>query len=185
MWLAPPTLSPSARPGRWSSIVTRQRSEVTVALTHTVCVPLFDISNCNCDVIGERERANLVVQLAPFFCILYISIRPARPHSVMFYVVLNMCRAHSFSTTLTTSCSLLASTLHQPFGFRHFLPRIIWITPARQQWSPIRPARPHTVMFYVVLNMRDMRKIFCITHCTGSSHCSRAIAVPPSLPTRS
>ena len=69
MWLAPPTLSPSVRPGRWSSIVTRQRSEVTVALTHTVCVPLFDISNCNCDVIGERERANLVVQLAPFFCI--------------------------------------------------------------------------------------------------------------------
>ena len=121
VWLAPPTLSPSARPGRWSSIVTRQRSEVTVALTHTVCVPLFDISNCNCDVIGERERANLVVQLAPFFCI-YISIRPARPH---------------------------------------------------------------TVMFYVVLNMRHMIKIFCITHCTGSSHCSRAIAVPPSLPTRS
>ena len=33
--------------------------------SHCVCVPLFDISNCNCDVIGERERANLVVQLAP------------------------------------------------------------------------------------------------------------------------
>ena len=27
------------------------------------------VSNCNCDVIGEWEQANLVVQLAPFFCI--------------------------------------------------------------------------------------------------------------------
>ena len=103
VWLAPPTLSPSARPGRWSSIVTRQRSEVTVALTHTVCVCSYILtSNCNCDVIGERERANLVVQLAPFFCI---------------YIYLS-------------------------------------------------DPRPHTVMFCVVLNMRHMRKIFCITHCT-------------------
>ena len=100
----------------WEMVFHRHETEVrghSSPNSHCVCVPLFDISNCNCDVIGERERANLVVQLAPF-----------------------------------------------------------------------RPARPHTVMFYVVLNMRHMRKIFCIT-CTGSSHCSRAIAVPPSLPARS
>ena len=39
-------------------------------------------------VIGERERANLVVQLARFFYI-YIYIYPALMFAVMFYVTLN------------------------------------------------------------------------------------------------
>ena len=88
----------------WEMVFHRHETEVrghSSPNSHCVCVPLFDISNCYCDVIGERERANLVVQLAPFFCM---------------YIII--------------------------------------------------PARPHTVMFYVVLNMRHMRKIFCITHCT-------------------
>ena len=37
-------------------------------------------------LIGERERANLVVQLARFF---YIYIYPALMYAVMFYVILN------------------------------------------------------------------------------------------------
>ena len=59
----------------WEMVFHRHETEVrghSSPNSHCVCVPLFDISNCNCDVIGERERANLVVQLAPFFCILYI-----------------------------------------------------------------------------------------------------------------
>ena len=45
-------------------------------------------------VIGERERANLVVQLARFFYIyiyvyMYIGIYPALMYAVMFYVILN------------------------------------------------------------------------------------------------
>ena len=58
----------------WEMVFHRHETEVrghSSPNSHCVCVPLFDISNCNCDVIGERERANLVVQLAPFFCILY------------------------------------------------------------------------------------------------------------------
>ena len=100
----------------WEMVFHRHETEVrghSSPNSHCVCVPLFDISNCNCDVIGERERANLVVQLAPFF-----------------YV-------YNYTGEAT---------------YRN------------------------------VLHMRHMRKIFCITHCTGSS---RAIAVPPSLPTRS
>ena len=38
--------------------------------------------------IGERERANLVVQQARFFYI-YIYIYPALMYAVMFYVILN------------------------------------------------------------------------------------------------
>ena len=57
----------------WEMAFHRHETEVrghSSPNSHCVCVPLFDISNCNCDVIGERERerANLVVQLAPFFC---------------------------------------------------------------------------------------------------------------------
>ena len=55
----------------WEMVFHRHETEVrghSSPISHCVCVPLFDISNCNCDVIGERERANLVVQLAPFFC---------------------------------------------------------------------------------------------------------------------
>ena len=40
----------------------------------------------NMYIIGERERANLVVQLARFF---YIYIYPALMYAVMFYVILN------------------------------------------------------------------------------------------------
>ena len=39
--------------------------------------------------IGERERANLVVQLARFFYIYNIGIYPALMYAVMFYVILN------------------------------------------------------------------------------------------------
>ena len=39
-------------------------------------------------IIGDRERANLVVQLARFFYI-YIYIYPALMYAVMFYVILN------------------------------------------------------------------------------------------------
>ena len=57
----------------WEMVFHRHETEVrghSSPNSHCVCVFLyFDISNCNCDVIGERERANLVVQLAPFFCI--------------------------------------------------------------------------------------------------------------------
>ena len=67
MWLAPPTLSPLGQ--TWEMVFHRHETEVrghSSPNSHCVCVALFDISNCNCDVIGERERANLVVQLAPF-----------------------------------------------------------------------------------------------------------------------
>ena len=37
-------------------------------------------------IIGERERANLVVQPARFFC---LYIYPALMYAVMFYVILN------------------------------------------------------------------------------------------------
>ena len=88
----------------WEMVFHRHKTEVrghSSPNSHCVCVPLFDISNCNCDVIGERERANLVVQLAPFFCIyIYISIRPARPHTVMFYVVLNVSHEKASRTAL-------------------------------------------------------------------------------------
>ena len=40
-----------------------------------------------CFIVGERERANLVVQLARFF---YIYVYPGAAHTVMFYVLLNM-----------------------------------------------------------------------------------------------
>ena len=62
----------------WEMVFHRHETEVrghSSPNSHCVCVPLFDISYCNCDVIAERERANLVVQLAPFFCI-YIIIYP-------------------------------------------------------------------------------------------------------------
>ena len=46
-------------------------------------------------VIGERERANLVVQLARFFYIyIYIYIYPALMYAVMFYVILNKRKLH-------------------------------------------------------------------------------------------
>ena len=48
-------------------------------------------------VIGERERAYLVVQTARFFCIyiyLYIYIYPALMYAVMFYVILNKRKLH-------------------------------------------------------------------------------------------
>ena len=54
----------------WEMVFHRHETEVrghSSPNSHCVCVFLyFDISNCNCDVIGEREGANLVVQLAPF-----------------------------------------------------------------------------------------------------------------------
>ena len=43
-------------------------------------------------IIGERERAYLVVQTARFFCILYIY--PALMYAVMFYVILNKRKLH-------------------------------------------------------------------------------------------
>ena len=48
---------------------------------------MHDQTNLN-DVIGERERAYLVVQLARIFC-LYIYIYPALMYAVIFYVILN------------------------------------------------------------------------------------------------
>ena len=47
-------------------------------------------------IIGERERANLVVQLARFFGIyIYIYIyHPALMYAVMFYVILNKRKLH-------------------------------------------------------------------------------------------
>ena len=50
-----------------------------------------------CAFIGERERAYLVVQLARFFCLLYIYIyiyHPALMYAVMFYVILNKRKLH-------------------------------------------------------------------------------------------
>ena len=44
-------------------------------------------------LIGERERAYLVVQTARFFCI-YIYIYPALMYAVMFYVILNKRKLH-------------------------------------------------------------------------------------------
>ena len=41
------------------------------------------------NLIGERERANLVVQLARFFYIYVYCIYPALMYAVMFYVILN------------------------------------------------------------------------------------------------
>ena len=44
-------------------------------------------------IVGERERANLVVQLACFFYIyiyIFMYVYPGAAHTVMFYVLLNM-----------------------------------------------------------------------------------------------
>ena len=44
-------------------------------------------------IIGERERAYLVVQTARFFYI-YIYLYPALMYAVMFYVILNKRKLH-------------------------------------------------------------------------------------------
>ena len=55
-------------------------------------------------IIGERERANLVVQLARFFC-LYIIIYPALMYAVMFYVILNKRKGRNFVREISrTQC---------------------------------------------------------------------------------
>ena len=99
----------------WEMVFHRHETEVrghSSPNSHCVCVFLyFDISNCNCDVIGERERANLVVQLAPFFCI-YIYLSDPRPHTVMFYVVLNMC--HMRKIFCITHCTLDLAIAAEP-----------------------------------------------------------------------
>ena len=61
---------------------------------------LGDKHTCNLQMgrghklIGERERAYLVVQTARFFCALFIYIYPALMYAVMFYVILNKRKLH-------------------------------------------------------------------------------------------
>ena len=63
-------------------------------------------------VIGERERANLVVQLARFFCI-YIYIYPALMYAVMFYVILNKRKRLGDCVTFLVSGTLEGDTMQR------------------------------------------------------------------------
>ena len=101
---------------------------------------------CTLCVIGERERANLVVQLARFFGIsLCLSGRRAR-HTVMFYVTLNKrnpvtfathpqhARAHYFSKTLL----LVAVAGTQGRGVRHERKsRTLWQKSIGNHWKSV------------------------------------------------
>ena len=59
-------------------------------LLHPPWTELSDLPFCSY-VIGERERAYLVVQTARFFCTLFY---PALMYAVMFYLILNKRKLH-------------------------------------------------------------------------------------------
>ena len=83
----------------------------------------------NSTIIGERERAYLVVQTVRFFYIyiyLYIYIYPALMYAVMLYVILNKRKLHF---------PLAKNVMHSP---------------------SIYPALMYAVMFYVILNKRKL-----------------------------